>query len=86
MKIIHISTSNGRGGASIATKRLNKALQNENHNSRIWVNYKYGKNPNIKTYPNSFLKRINRLKRYLSRVLVLLLKTNNLALRLTPNQ
>ena len=77
MKIIHISNSNGRGGAAIATKRLNKALLHEQHDSSIWVNYKYGKNPNIKTYPNNLLKRINRLKRYLSRVLVLLLKTNN---------
>ena len=57
MKIIHISTSNGRGGASIATNRLNRALQNEDHVSRIWVNYKYGENPNIKTYPNNILKR-----------------------------
>ena len=77
MKIIHISNSNGRGGAAIATKRLNKALLHEQHDSSIWVNYKYGKNPNIKTYPNNLLKIINRLKRYLSRVLVLLLKTNN---------
>ena len=77
MKIIHISTSNGRGGAAIATKRLNKALQHENHDSRIWVNYKYGESPDIKTYPNNLLKKINRLKRYLSRALVLLLKTNN---------
>jgi glycosyltransferase involved in cell wall biosynthesis len=77
MKIIHISVSNGRGGAAIATKRLNKALQNEDHDSRIWVNYKYGKNPNIKTYSNNILKRNYRLKRYISRALVLLLKTSN---------
>ena len=44
MKIIHISNSNGRGGASIATKRLNKALLHEQHDSSIWVNYKYGNN------------------------------------------
>ena len=77
MKIIHISNSNGRGGAAIATKRLNEALLNEKHDSSIWVNYKYGNNPNIKTYPNNLLKKINRIKRYLSRALVLLLKTNN---------
>ncbi len=77
MKIIHISNSNGRGGAAIATKRLNKALLHEKHDSSIWVNYKYGNNPNIKTYPNNLLKKINRIKRYLSRALVLLLKTNN---------
>ena len=77
MKIIHISTSNGRGGASIATNRLNRALQNENHDSRIWVNYKYGNDPSIKTYPYNLQKKINRFKRYLSRALVLLLKTHN---------
>ena len=77
MKIIHISNSNGRGGAAIATKRLNEALLNEKHDSSIWVNYKYGNNPNVKTYPNNLLKKINRIKRYLSRALVLLLKTNN---------
>ena len=49
MKIIHISNSNGRGGAAIATIRLNKALLNEQHDSSIWVNYKYGENQNIKT-------------------------------------
>ena len=47
MKIIHISNSNGRGGAAIATIRLNKALLNEQHDSSIWVNYKYGENQNI---------------------------------------
>ena len=77
MKIIHISNSNGRGGAPIATKRLNKALLQENYDSSIWVNYKYGKNQNIKTYPNNFLKKIRHIKRSLSRVLVLLLKTDN---------
>ena len=56
MKIIHISNSNGRGGAAIATIRLNKALLNEQHDSSIWVNYKYGENQNIKTYPNNFQK------------------------------
>jgi len=77
MKIIHISNSNGRGGAAIATIRLNKALLNEQHDSSIWVNYKYGENQNIKTYPNNFQKKIRHIKRYLSRALVLLLKTNN---------
>ena len=49
MKIIHISNSNGRGGASIATSRLNKALLDEKCDSSIWVNYKYGNNPKLKT-------------------------------------
>jgi len=77
MKIIHISNSNGRGGASIATSRLNKALLDEKCDSSIWVNYKYGNNPKIKTYPNNFQKRISRIKRLLSRIIVRLLKTNN---------
>ena len=52
-------------------------MLNQKNDSSIWVNYKYGNNPNIKTYPNNLLKKINRIKRYLSRALVLLLKTNN---------
>ena len=77
MKIIHISNSNGRGGASIATSRLNKALLDEKCDSSIWVNYKYGNNPKIKTYPNNFQKKISRINRLLSRIVVRLLKTNN---------
>lgn len=80
MKIIHISNSNGWGGAPIATKRLNKGLLQENYNSSIWVNDKYGKNPSIITLPNNFLKKIRRIKIYLSKALVFLLKTENLIL------
>lgn len=77
MKVIHISSSNGRGGAAIATKRLHKSLLNENYNSSIWVNEKVEKNENIKTLPNKFSKTIHFIKYYLARVLVLFLKTKN---------
>ena len=72
MKIIHISNSNGRGGASIATTRLNKALLDEKCDSSIWVNYKHGNNPKIKTYPNIFQKKISRIKRMFYLKLIIL--------------
>ena len=58
MKIIHISNSNGRGGASIATTRLNKALLDEKCDSSIWVNYKYGNNPKIKPIQIFFKRKL----------------------------
>ncbi len=77
MKIVHISNSNGRGGAPIAVKRLHDGLLENGCHSSIWVNDKYGDDKDVKTFLNKFQKIISRLKIYLSRLIVFLLKTDN---------
>jgi glycosyltransferase involved in cell wall biosynthesis len=52
LKVVHINTYDGNGGAGRACLRLSKALAHEGVDSEVWVYYKFGKNPLI----NSFSK------------------------------
>jgi len=49
MKIVHLNTYDGNGGAGRACLRLSRALNenSEGTTSEIWVSYKFGKNPLI---------------------------------------
>lgn len=51
MKIVHLNTYDGNGGAGRACLRLNKALnEQQGISSEIWVGFKFGKNSNIHTF------------------------------------
>nr|WP_249665485.1 glycosyltransferase [Mucilaginibacter sp. Bleaf8] len=57
LKVVHLNTYDGNGGAGRACLRLNKALLAENINSKVIVHYKFGKNPAIETFNNTVLQK-----------------------------
>jgi glycosyltransferase involved in cell wall biosynthesis len=50
LKVVHINTYDGNGGAGRACLRLNNALLDQGVNSRVVVHYKFGKNPAVLTF------------------------------------
>ncbi|MDT3402953.1 glycosyltransferase [Mucilaginibacter terrae] len=50
LKVVHINTYDGNGGAGRACLRLNRALLAEGIHSKVVVHYKFGKNPSILTF------------------------------------
>jgi glycosyltransferase involved in cell wall biosynthesis len=58
LKVVHLNTYDGNGGAGRACLRLNLALNATGEvNSEIVVYYKFGKNAAVKTFANNVLKR-----------------------------
>ncbi len=58
LKVVHLNTYDGNGGAGRACLRLNLALNaEEGIYSKVIVFYKFGKNPAVKTFTNTFAKR-----------------------------
>lgn len=58
LKVVHLNTYDGNGGAGRACLRLNLALNTEPEvDSKIIVFYKFGQNPAVKTFTNNTLKR-----------------------------
>ncbi|HVS92324.1 MAG TPA: glycosyltransferase [Mucilaginibacter sp.] len=57
MKIVHLNTYDGNGGAGRACIRLNNALLNQNIDSKVIVHYKFGKNPNIDEFNSNLLQK-----------------------------
>jgi glycosyltransferase involved in cell wall biosynthesis len=57
LKVVHLNTYDGNGGAGRACLRLNRALLNENTDSKIIVHYKFGKNPQIKTFNSNLIQK-----------------------------
>ena len=57
MKIVHLNTYDGNGGAGRACLRLNKALNDQGVDSYIWVNYQFGRNKDIKSFNSSLIGR-----------------------------
>jgi glycosyltransferase involved in cell wall biosynthesis len=58
LKVVHLNTYDGNGGAGRACLRLNLALGAEKEiESSIIVFYKFGQNPLVKTFTNTLLKR-----------------------------
>ncbi|WP_158825381.1 glycosyltransferase [Mucilaginibacter lacusdianchii] len=57
LKVVHLNTYDGNGGAGRACLRLNKALLAENINSKVIVHYKFGKNPDINTFNTTVLQK-----------------------------
>jgi len=57
LKVVHLNTYDGNGGAGRACIRLNRALLSQNIDSKIIVNYKFGKNPQIKTFNENLIQK-----------------------------
>ncbi|QEM12298.1 glycosyltransferase family 4 protein [Mucilaginibacter rubeus] len=57
LKVVHLNTYDGNGGAGRACMRLNRALLSQNINSKIIVHYKFGNNPDIKTFNRSIIQK-----------------------------
>lgn len=53
LKVVHINTYDGNGGAGRACLRLSKALNANGIQSEIWANYKFGKNEEINSFSSS---------------------------------
>jgi glycosyltransferase involved in cell wall biosynthesis len=72
MKVVHLNTYDGNGGAGRASYRLNKALVDAGVQSKMFTYLKFGKNPDINAlYPNFWGKLYATLtvlaERYLPR-------------------
>ncbi|WDF55109.1 glycosyltransferase [Mucilaginibacter sp. KACC 22063] len=57
LKVVHLNTYDGNGGAGKACLRLNRALLNENIDSKVIVHYKFGKNPAIQEFSKSVIQK-----------------------------
>jgi glycosyltransferase involved in cell wall biosynthesis len=57
LKVVHLNTYDGNGGAGRACIRLNRALLSQNIDSKIIVHYKFGKNPQIGDFNTNAIKR-----------------------------
>jgi glycosyltransferase involved in cell wall biosynthesis len=57
LKVVHLNTYDGNGGAGRACIRLNSALLSQNIDSKVIVHYKFGKNPEIGDFNKNFIQK-----------------------------
>jgi len=57
LKVVHLNTYDGNGGAGRACARLNRALLSQNIESKVIVHYKFGKNPETGDFNTNLLKK-----------------------------
>lgn len=57
LKIVHLNTYDGNGGAGRACVRLNRALLSQGIESKVIVHYKFGKNPDIGEFNTNLLQK-----------------------------
>ncbi|WP_229676819.1 glycosyltransferase family 4 protein [Pedobacter psychrotolerans] len=57
MKVLHLNTYDGNGGAGRACLRLSDALQASGIDSEVLVYYKFGQNPKINTFSVSAIQK-----------------------------
>jgi glycosyltransferase involved in cell wall biosynthesis len=57
LKVVHLNTYDGNGGAGRACARLNRALLTKGVDSKIIVHYKFGKNQQIKTFNSNLIQK-----------------------------
>jgi glycosyltransferase involved in cell wall biosynthesis len=57
LKVVHLNTYDGNGGAGRACMRLNNALLEQQIDSKIIVHYKFGNDPSIKTFNTNIFKK-----------------------------
>jgi len=57
LKVVHLNTYDGNGGAGRACMRLNRALLSQNIDSKIIVHYKFGKNPQIGDFNTNLVQK-----------------------------
>ena len=80
VKVVHLNTYDGNGGAGRACLRLSNALQADGVDSQPIAFYKFGQNPKIKTFSLGFFAKIRALfnilaERYLVKIYAKALKT-----------
>ncbi len=61
MKIVHLNTYDGNGGAGRAVLRLNHALNDLGLNSEVVTLYKFSQNEEINTYATSVFKKLRAI-------------------------
>lgn len=57
LKVVHLNTYDGNGGAGRGCLRLSNALIAQGIDSRIVVHYKFGQDPHIKTFNNNAFQK-----------------------------
>lgn len=57
LKVVHLNTYDGNGGAGRACTRLNRALTGQGIESKVIVHYKFGKNPDIGDFNTNLLRK-----------------------------
>jgi len=57
LKVVHLNTYDGNGGAGRASIRLNRALLGQGIESKVIVHYKFGKNPDIGEFNTNLLQK-----------------------------
>jgi glycosyltransferase involved in cell wall biosynthesis len=57
LKVVHLNTYDGNGGAGRACLRLSKALNGQGVQSKTVVHYKFGNNPDVSTFNNNFIQK-----------------------------
>jgi glycosyltransferase involved in cell wall biosynthesis len=57
LKVVHLNTYDGNGGAGRACIRLNRALLSQGIESKIIVHYKFGKNPEIGEFSTNLFQK-----------------------------
>lgn len=57
LKVVHLNTYDGNGGAGRACIRLNQALIPQGVDSKIIVHYKFGSDPKIQTFNNNIVQK-----------------------------
>ncbi len=80
MKVIHLNTYDGNGGAGRACLRLSNALRDDGIESSVMVYYKFGQNPAIINLSNGIFSKAMAIfnimaERYLAKLFVKALKT-----------
>ena len=57
LKVVHLNTYDGNGGAGRACLRLSDALKASGIDSKVLVYYKFGQNPKIDTFSNTPIQK-----------------------------
>ncbi len=80
LKVVHLNTYDGNGGAGRACLRLSNALVENGVDSKVLVYYKFGQNSKIDSFSNGIFSKVKAIlnimaERYLSKIFVKALKT-----------
>lgn len=75
LKVVHLNTYDGNGGAGRACLRLSNALLENGIDSKVIAYYKFGKNPKIDTFSKGIFAKIEAVfnimaERYLAKIFV----------------
>lgn len=80
LKVVHLNTYDGNGGAGRACLRLSDALNASGINSTVITYYKFGQNPKIETFSKNIFAKAKAIfnimaERYLAKIFVKAAKT-----------